>query len=70
MVEYGMTPTQALRSATIMAAQLLDAEDRLGTIAPGRIADLVAVDRDPLADITAFEAVHTVIAAGRVVKAP
>lgn len=70
MVDYGMTPAQALRSATVMAARLLDMEDRLGTIEVGKFADLVAVARDPLTDVRALQDVHTVIAAGRVVKAP
>jgi imidazolonepropionase-like amidohydrolase len=51
MVRHGMTPAAALASATVEAARLLGWEDRVGSLAPGRFADLVAVDGDPLADI-------------------
>jgi imidazolonepropionase-like amidohydrolase len=52
MVKYGMTPMQAIKSATSVAARLLDQEDTLGAVAGGHAADLVAVAGDPLADIT------------------
>ena len=51
MVRYGMTPMQAIQSATIRAAELLGKEGELGSIAPGRFADLVAVEGDPLTDV-------------------
>ncbi|MBL8549058.1 MAG: amidohydrolase family protein [Hyphomonadaceae bacterium] len=56
MVRYGMTPMQAIQSATISAAQLLGREAEIGAIAPGRRADLVAVSGDPLQNI---ELLHT-----------
>ena len=68
MVKYGMTPMQAIQSATTVAADLLDAEDRLGAIAPGMFADVVAVGSDPLADITELERVKFVMKNGEVIK--
>jgi imidazolonepropionase-like amidohydrolase len=67
-VEAGMTPAQAIATATTTAAALLGKEKDLGTIAPGYYADLVAVDGDPLADITAVtRRVRWVMKSGRVV---
>ncbi len=54
-VEAGMTPLAALQSATVVAARLLRMEDRIGTVAPGAFADLVAVAGDPLADVRTVE---------------
>ncbi len=68
MVRYGMTPMQAIQSATIRAAQLLGKSETLGTIAPGRFADLIAVASDPLADVRALETVAHVIKGGAEVK--
>lgn len=68
MVRYGMTPMQAIQSATIRTAELLGKERELGSIAPGRFADLVAVARDPLGDITALENVAHVMKDGRIVR--
>ena len=68
MVQYGMTPMQAIQSATSRAAALLDASGDIGSVAPGRYADLVAVDADPLADITALERVTWVMKGGVVYK--
>ena len=63
----GMTPLAALRTATTVAADVLGKDDR-GAIAAGRLADLVAVPGDPLADITATERVQWVMQGGKVVK--
>ena len=68
MVRYGMTPMQAIQSATIRAAELLGKESELGSIAPGRFADLVAVDGDPLKDITVLENVAHVMKGGNIVR--
>lgn len=68
MVRYGMTPMQAIQSATTVAAALLDMSDNLGSIEPGKFADIVAVAADPLADITELEHVHFVMKAGTVYK--
>ncbi len=64
MVRFGMTPLQAIRAATIDAAAALGRAQELGSIAPGRFADLVAVTGDPLADITRLEHVSGVIKEG------
>jgi len=68
MVEYGMSPTQAIRSATSVAARLLDPAGSLGAVAPGRYADLIAVRDDPLGDITALQRVGFVMKGGVVYK--
>src|SRR5690348_12763455 len=68
MVRYGMTPMQAIRSATVMAAELLQAEADLGAIEPGKYADIVAVDGDPLKDISELEKVKFVMKGGRVYR--
>ena len=68
LVKAGMTPAQALQSATAIPAELLGMGDRLGRIAPGYLADLVAVDGDPTTDIRAlFSGVRWVMKDGRVV---
>ncbi len=68
MVRYGMTPMQAIRAATSVATRLLGQEDNLGSLAPGRFADLVAVAGDPLADITELERVTFVMKDGVIYK--
>jgi imidazolonepropionase-like amidohydrolase len=68
MVRYGMTPMQAIQSATSVAAELLGQEANLGTVEPGRYADVVAVEGDPLADIAELERVSFVMKGGIVYK--
>jgi imidazolonepropionase-like amidohydrolase len=68
MVRYGMTPMQAIQSATIRAAELLGKEDRLGSVQPGRFADLVAVKGDPLQDIRVLENLTHVMKDGKLVR--
>ncbi len=68
MVRYGMTPMQAIQSASIRAAELLGNEGELGSITPGRFADLVAVAGEPLADVRVLENVSHVMKDGLLVK--
>ncbi len=68
MVQYGMTPLDAIRAATLNASQALGWEKDVGTIAVGRYADLVAVDGDPLANVRELESVDGVIKGGVVVE--
>jgi imidazolonepropionase-like amidohydrolase len=67
MVKYGMAPMQAIQSATSVAAALLDQQDNLGAIEAGKYADIIAVDGDPLGDITELERVRFVMKGGVVV---
>jgi imidazolonepropionase-like amidohydrolase len=64
MVRYGMTPLQAIQAATVTAAQALGREKDVGAIAVGRYADLVAVEGDPLKDVTVLEKVAVVVKGG------
>jgi imidazolonepropionase-like amidohydrolase len=68
LVNAGLTPMQAIQASTKWAAELLHKEKDLGTIAPGRIADLVLIDGDPLADIRATRRIRTVIMDGKPVE--
>ena len=67
-VKFGMTPMQAIKSATIVAAQMMGWDDRIGTIESGKFADIVAVPGNPLNDITVMEKVNFVMKDGAVVK--
>ncbi len=69
-VKYGMTPMQAIQSATINAARLMGWDDRLGTIEPGKLADIVAVPGNPLSDISVMEKVSFVMKDGVLTKVP
>ncbi|HJZ68949.1 MAG TPA: amidohydrolase family protein [Blastocatellia bacterium] len=70
MVEYGMKPIDAIRSATTRAAELLRMESQIGSIGSGKVADLIAVEGNPLADIHAVTRVAFVMKAGQVYKSP
>ena len=69
-VQYGMTPMQAIKSGTSVAAELLGQQDNLGAIAPGLLADIVAVAGDPLRDITELQRVKFVMKGGIVYLCP
>ena len=68
MVKYGMTPMQAIQAATVHAAELLNWRDRVGSIEQGKLADIVAVSSDPLADISALEHVDFVMKDGTIYR--
>jgi imidazolonepropionase-like amidohydrolase len=68
MVRHGMTPMGALQSATVVAAELLGWQDRVGALAPGRYADAIAVPGDPLEDLELLADVPFVMQGGRVLK--
>ncbi|BDW83561.1 Xaa-Pro dipeptidase [Erythrobacter sp. Dej080120_24] len=68
MVAQGMSPREALASATTVAADVLGMGDTIGRIAPGFSADLIAVDGNPLADVTVLEDVDFVMVRGRVIE--
>jgi imidazolonepropionase-like amidohydrolase len=68
MVKLGLTPLQAIQAATINAADLLGWSGKVGTLAPGAWADLVAVDGDPIKDVTTLERVKFVMKGGEVVR--
>jgi imidazolonepropionase-like amidohydrolase len=69
-VQYGMTPMQAIKAGTALAAELLGQEDHLGSITPGHFADIVAVAGDPLQDITELQRVTFVMKGGTVYLSP
>jgi imidazolonepropionase-like amidohydrolase len=70
MVRYGMTPLQAIESATRVGAELLGREADLGTVEAGKLADVVAVAGDPLRDVAELEKVTFVMKGGQVVRQP
>src|SRR2546421_10782923 len=69
LVDRGMTPLQAIRAATVVSAELIDVDDR-GRLAPGLLADVIAVPGDPLSDIGVTERVQFVMKGGRVHHSP
>ena len=68
MVDAGMPPLEAIKSATIVPARFMEVADRLGSVEAGKLADLVAVRGDPLADISVLEHVRFVMKEGKVYK--
>lgn len=70
MVEWGMTPLQAIQAATVNAAQALGRTSDVGAIEVGRYGDLIAVKGNPLADVKLLRSVDFVMKGGEVFKAP
>jgi len=73
LVRGGLTPLEAIRAATAAAADLLGLADDLGTLTPGKLADLIVVDGDPTADVSTLaqpDRISHVLAGGRLLKAP
>ncbi len=70
LVDYGMTPTQALRAATSAAAKALHMDEKLGAVKPGLFADLIAVEGDPTTDVKALRKVKLVMKGGVLHKQP
>ena len=70
MVRFGMTSMQAVQSATIVAAELMGWDDRIGSVEPGKLADLVAVEGDALEDVARLTDVAFVMKGGEVLKGP
>ena len=68
MVRYGMSPMQAIQSATTVAADLMQRSGDVGSLTPGHYGDLIAVKGDPLKDITVLERVAHVMKGGEVVR--
>jgi imidazolonepropionase-like amidohydrolase len=68
LVQAGLPPLAAVRSATLNAADLMGWGDRVGAVEPGKLADLIAVDGDPLSDVRTLEAVHFVMKGGQVYR--
>lgn len=68
MVANGMTPLQAIRAATIDAASVIGKQDELGNIAPGMLADMIAVSGDPLGDVTVLESAAHVVKGGEIIR--
>ncbi len=66
LVARGMTPVQAIRAATVVAAELIDADDELGRLAPGFLADIIAVPGDPFSDIHTTQDVRFVMKNGQI----
>ena len=68
MVKFGMSPMEAIKSATSRAADLLDRKGELGVIAPGAYADVVAVQGDPIANVEALKNASFVMKDGKIFK--
>jgi len=70
MVQWGMTPMQSIQAATANAAEALGRSSDVGVIAAGRYGDIIAVEGDPLADVSRLQSVAFVMKGGEVVKSP
>ncbi len=68
LVKYGMTPSQAIQSATTVAAEMMGWQDQIGSLEKGKYADIIAVSADPLKDVTELERVKFVMKGGQVIR--
>ena len=68
LVNHGMTPTAALQSATVVDAEMLGWQDRIGSIEKGKYADIIAVSGDPLKDVTKLQRMKFVMKGGKVIR--
>ena len=68
MVKYGMTPIQSIQAATINAANLMGWNNRMGSISAGKFAEIIAIDGDPLSDVTLLSKMKFVMKGGNVIK--
>ena len=68
LVKYGMTPAQAIQTATTVAAEMMGWQDSIGSIEKGKFADIIAVTGDPLKDITELERIKFVMKGGQVIR--
>jgi len=68
LVKYGMTPAQAIQTATTVASEMMGWQDRIGSIERGKFADIIAVSGDPLKDITELERIKFVMKGGQVIR--
>ena len=68
LVKYGMTPAQAIQTATTVAAEMMGWQDRIGSLEKGKLADVIAVTGDPLRDVTELERIKFVMKGGQVIR--
>jgi imidazolonepropionase-like amidohydrolase len=68
LVKFGMTPAQAIQTATVVAADMMGWQDRVGSVEKGNFADIIAVAGDPLKDISELERVKFVMKGGQVIR--
>ena len=68
MVQMGLPPLTAIQAATVNAADLIGWSDRVGTLEPGKFADIIAVDGDPIADVRILQNVRFVMKGGEIVR--